>query len=207
MGGKSTRIGAYKCYNCRKPFSVKVGGHNHLNRYLAEFDFRYNNRVALGVNDIELAENRLRLFRLLKHGGGITLPDWIRDHDAASPVSQRSLVTVLHSFQISAKSLTQSKRGWLDMNICNMPRAIGERRDRVKQCGANDIAYLNACMIFAMPESREFQYAVECRSRSAKFLREHRVGDIYILKVISAIGDSEAKAILHIKKFIKKSIH
>ena len=25
MGGKSTRIGVYKCYQCRKPFSVKVG--------------------------------------------------------------------------------------------------------------------------------------------------------------------------------------
>ena len=25
MGGKSTRIGLYKCYQCRKPFSVKVG--------------------------------------------------------------------------------------------------------------------------------------------------------------------------------------
>lgn len=25
MGGKSTRIGAYKCYHCRKPFTVKVG--------------------------------------------------------------------------------------------------------------------------------------------------------------------------------------
>lgn len=28
-------------------------GHNHLNRYLAEFDFRYNNRMALGVDDFE----------------------------------------------------------------------------------------------------------------------------------------------------------
>ena len=25
MGGKSTRFGAYKCYKCRKPFTVKVG--------------------------------------------------------------------------------------------------------------------------------------------------------------------------------------
>ncbi|WVX50188.1 IS1595 family transposase ISNwi1 [Roseobacter fucihabitans] len=25
MGGKSTRVGAYKCYKCRKPFTVKVG--------------------------------------------------------------------------------------------------------------------------------------------------------------------------------------
>src|SRR5690606_4021791 len=25
MGGKSTRIGLYKCYQCRKPFTVKIG--------------------------------------------------------------------------------------------------------------------------------------------------------------------------------------
>ena len=32
----------------------------HLHRYLAEFDFRYNERVALGVNDAERAEKLLR---------------------------------------------------------------------------------------------------------------------------------------------------
>ncbi len=25
MQGKSTRIGLYKCYDCRKPFTVKIG--------------------------------------------------------------------------------------------------------------------------------------------------------------------------------------
>lgn len=30
-------------------------GENHLNRYLAEFDFRYNNRIALGVDDVSRA--------------------------------------------------------------------------------------------------------------------------------------------------------
>jgi transposase-like protein len=25
MGGESTRIGTYKCYDCRKPFTVKIG--------------------------------------------------------------------------------------------------------------------------------------------------------------------------------------
>lgn len=35
-------------------------GHNHLNRYLAEFDFRYNNRKALGVDDQQRAETLLR---------------------------------------------------------------------------------------------------------------------------------------------------
>ena len=29
----------------------------HLHRYLAEFDFRYNNRIALGVDDTMRAEN------------------------------------------------------------------------------------------------------------------------------------------------------
>jgi transposase-like protein len=33
--------------------------HNHLNRYLAEFDFRYNNRMALGVTDQERANKLL----------------------------------------------------------------------------------------------------------------------------------------------------
>jgi hypothetical protein len=32
----------------------------HLHRYLAEFDFRYNNRAALGIEDTERAENLLK---------------------------------------------------------------------------------------------------------------------------------------------------
>jgi hypothetical protein len=33
--------------------------HNHLHRYVAEFDFRYNNRKALGVNDSARADKIL----------------------------------------------------------------------------------------------------------------------------------------------------
>ena len=32
----------------------------HLHRYLAEFDFRHNNRIALGIDDVERAERALR---------------------------------------------------------------------------------------------------------------------------------------------------
>jgi len=32
----------------------------HLHRYLAEFDFRYSNRVALGVDDVERTERAIR---------------------------------------------------------------------------------------------------------------------------------------------------
>lgn len=34
--------------------------HNRLHRYLAEFDSRYNNRKALGVEDSERAEKLLK---------------------------------------------------------------------------------------------------------------------------------------------------
>jgi transposase-like protein len=37
-------------------------GHNHLHRYLAEFDFRYNNRKALGVEDSQRADKLLKGF-------------------------------------------------------------------------------------------------------------------------------------------------
>lgn len=32
----------------------------HLSRYLAEFDFRYSNRIALGVNDTDRTNEALR---------------------------------------------------------------------------------------------------------------------------------------------------
>jgi len=44
--------GIYGCY-----FHVSE---THLHRYAAEFDFRYNNRIALGVDDKERAERALK---------------------------------------------------------------------------------------------------------------------------------------------------
>ena len=35
-------------------------GEQHLQRYLDEFSFRYNNRVRLGVDDAERTETALR---------------------------------------------------------------------------------------------------------------------------------------------------
>jgi transposase-like protein len=34
--------------------------HNHLSRYITEFDFRYSNRIALGVDDTQRAEKLLQ---------------------------------------------------------------------------------------------------------------------------------------------------
>jgi hypothetical protein len=35
-------------------------GERHLHRYLAEFDFRYNNRAKLGVDDATRADKTLK---------------------------------------------------------------------------------------------------------------------------------------------------
>ena len=35
-------------------------GEKHLHRYLAEFDFRYSNRIALGVDDVARADRALQ---------------------------------------------------------------------------------------------------------------------------------------------------
>ena len=44
--------GIYGCY-----FHVSEA---HLHRYTAEFDFRYNNRIALGVVDVERTDRVIR---------------------------------------------------------------------------------------------------------------------------------------------------
>ena len=44
--------GIYGCY-----FHVSE---THLHRYLAEFDFRYSNRIALGIGDEERADRLIR---------------------------------------------------------------------------------------------------------------------------------------------------
>lgn len=48
-------------------------GEGHLHRYLAEFEFRYNNRVALGFNDTDRAGNALRgiVGKRLTYGGPV----------------------------------------------------------------------------------------------------------------------------------------
>ena len=49
----------------------------HLHRYLAEFDFRYNNRVALGVDD------ETRAMKMVKGAQGRRLTYRTTDRDGA----------------------------------------------------------------------------------------------------------------------------
>jgi len=57
MGGKSTRIGAYKCYQCRKPFTVKLGtifeaSHVALNLWLQAMYLMCASKKGISSNQL-----------------------------------------------------------------------------------------------------------------------------------------------------------
>jgi transposase-like protein len=57
MGGKSTRIGTYKCYACRKPFTVKVGtifedSHVALHKWLQAFHLLASSKKGISANQL-----------------------------------------------------------------------------------------------------------------------------------------------------------
>jgi transposase-like protein len=57
MGGKSTRIGTYKCYACRKPFTVKVGtifedSHIQMHKWLQAFHLLASSKKGISANQL-----------------------------------------------------------------------------------------------------------------------------------------------------------
>jgi transposase-like protein len=83
MKGKSTRIGAYKCYQCRKPFTVKIGtifesSHIPLRFWLQAIFLMSSSKKGISANQIH---------RIL----GITLKSaWFMCHrirEAMAPVA------------------------------------------------------------------------------------------------------------------------
>lgn len=57
MGGKSTRIGTYKCYKCRKPFTVKVGtifesSHVPMNVWLQAIYLMVGSKKGISSNQL-----------------------------------------------------------------------------------------------------------------------------------------------------------
>ncbi len=73
MGGKSTRLRTYKCYQCRKPFTVKVGtvfesSHVPLNIWLQAMHLICSSKKGISAN---------QLHRIL----GVTLKTaWLMGH-------------------------------------------------------------------------------------------------------------------------------
>jgi transposase-like protein len=57
MAGKSTRIGTYKCYQCRKPFTVKIGtifeaSHVKMNHWLQAIYLMASSKKGISTNQL-----------------------------------------------------------------------------------------------------------------------------------------------------------
>lgn len=57
MGGQSTRIGAYKCYRCRKPSTVKIGtifeaSHVPMNLWLQAIYLMCTSKKGISSNQL-----------------------------------------------------------------------------------------------------------------------------------------------------------
>jgi transposase-like protein len=84
MGGKSTRLGTYKCYQCRKPFTVKVGtvfesSHVPLHIWLQAMHLVCSSKKGISAN---------QLHRIL----GVTLKTaWFMGHRIREAMREGSL--------------------------------------------------------------------------------------------------------------------
>lgn len=65
---------------------------NHLHRYLAEFDFRYNNRVKLGVNDEQRAA---KMVKGARWQAAHLSNDWPKS-DGAAGLTPEQAATAIH---------------------------------------------------------------------------------------------------------------
>jgi transposase-like protein len=131
MGGKSTRKGLYKCYQCRKPFTVRIGtifegSHVALNIWLQAMYLIAGNKKGISSN---------QLHRTL----GVTLKTaWFMSHrireamrnGGLTPMS--GIVEVDETF-IGNKEGAEIRRGWSHkMKVLSLvSRETGEKRSFV----------------------------------------------------------------------------
>jgi transcription elongation factor Elf1 len=82
MQGESTRIGTYKCYACRKPFTVKPLVVSEESKTLSEKDLKslWNEAVAKGITQ-EVFTEKFGSFRSLKADSLDEVKDWIAAYE------------------------------------------------------------------------------------------------------------------------------
>jgi len=135
MGGKSTRIGTYKCYDCRKPFTVKIGtifeaSHIPLHLWLQAIFLIASSKKGISSN---------QLHRTL----GITLKSaWFMSHRIREAMKDSGVepfggngrvVEVDETFIGRDKRRQKTKRGYPRMNkvLSLIDRNTGRARSMV----------------------------------------------------------------------------
>jgi hypothetical protein len=145
MQGKSTRIGTYKCYQCRKPFTVKVGtifeaSHVPMRHWLQAIFLMSSSKKGISSNQLHRTLGcTLKTAWFISHrireamrGGGPFTPMMGSGGGAAE---------VDETFIGQIKGMPKAKYGWAHKNIVLtlVERGGSARSFHVDGVGAGDI--------------------------------------------------------------------
>ena len=119
-------------------------------------------------------------------------PDAVGDHEPSlvAVASSRVGISVLQRLELCSVTLTEIGRARLYMGIGDMPRAIGEASDRVKQARADDVAKLKTGVIVAVAESGQLEKLSISRLDS-ELLCENGMGNPDVLILLAPVGDAD----------------
>jgi len=114
MGGKSTRIGTYKCYQCRKPFTVKIGtifesSHVQLHVWLQAFFLVAGSKKGISSNQVHrILGVTLKTAWFMSH----RIREAMREGDLAPFGSGGGIVEADETFIGTLPGVEKGKRGY-----------------------------------------------------------------------------------------------
>lgn len=145
LAGKSTRIGTYKCYACRKPFTVKIGtifeaSHVRLHVWLQAIFLMVSSKKGISAN---------QLHRTL----GVTLKTaWFMGHRIREAMKDAnpqpmggngSVVEVDETFIGKPDTIFKTGKGWVEMAAYHTKQKVitlVERGGRARSIKVNDLS-------------------------------------------------------------------
>lgn len=116
MGGKSTRIGTYKCYACRKPFTVKVGtifesSHIPMHKWLQGMFLMCSSKKGISANQLSRTlDITLKSAWFMSH----RIREAMDDKGASGPLGGEGKIIEADETLIGPKEYEfHSNRGWV----------------------------------------------------------------------------------------------
>ena len=180
MQGKSTRIGAYKCYQCRKPFTVKVGtifesSHVPLRHWLQAMFLLASSKKGISANQLSRT-----LGCTLKTGWfiGHRIREAMRDLGiAAAPMGSGGGIVEADETYIGRKQGMRTKSGYQNkMAVISLI----ERGGRVRSFAVDKVTKVEAERIVNANVAKEARLMTDSYSiyRHGKFnVADHQMVD------------------------------
>ena len=110
---------------------------------------------------------------LLEQVPAVLLPEGVADDNPAEPItSHGAWVAVLQGFELGSVPPFEHLIARVHMDIVDVSGALGIGRDRVHQPGAEQVTYLNACVIRALAKDWHLMKVRERVAGRAELLGE-----------------------------------